>query len=178
MPTAAVFGSSTAVPEDRCCVHAYELGRGLARLGFAVKNGGYQGVMEAVTKGVVDAGGTAIGVTLTGIGDSRAPTPHLSIEIPSPDLLARLRILTEDTDVFFAMETGGPGTLNEVFLVWAMTILGEIEGRPLVLVGSGWPELVDLLTERFRAGRGLTGALRLAPDVESALAIAERIAGR
>ncbi len=189
MPVAAVFGSSTALSAERCCIQAYELGRGLARLGFSVKNGGYHGVMEAVSRGVAEAGGEAIGVTLVGLSAPepgsgavdaalRTANPHLTLEVSAPDLLDRLRVLVDGTDIFFAMETGGPGTLNEVFLVWAMALIGEIADRPLVLVGSGWPELMSVLEDHFRLGRESQGMVRIVSDVDAALEVAREVAGR
>jgi uncharacterized protein (TIGR00725 family) len=172
MPTAALFGSSLARPDDPACRLAAELAAGLARRGFTLKNGGYGGVMEAASRAAREAGGPGIGVTLAADGSARPPHPHLTREIREADLLARLRTLVEDTDIFFAVEGGGPGTLNELFLVWSMRLLGEIPGRPIVLVGPGWQPVLDSLRPHLVLRDGAWGMLTLAPDAGSALAAA------
>ena len=178
MPVAALFGSSLARPDDRCCVLAERLGHGLARLGFHVKTGGYSGVMEAASRGARSGGGEAIGVTVATLASLREPNRHLSQEVREADLIARLRSLITGTDIFFAIECGGPGTLNEVFLVWSMMILGELPDRTIVLVGSGWSELIDTLKTHFAVGESLLSGIHLAPDVEAALDVAAALAGQ
>jgi uncharacterized protein (TIGR00730 family) len=175
MPVAALFGSSQAHPEDVCCRMAAELGQGLARLGYDLKTGGYWGVMEAACRGARSAGGHVVGVTLENLATVRTPNPHLTREIREADLLARLRSLVAESDIFFAVECGGPGTLNEVFLVWSMNILGELPDRPMVLVGSGWTELLEILKSHFAVNDQVLSSIRTAPDVASALKYAAEI---
>ena len=62
--TVTVFGSSRATPVDPVYRDARRLGRLLAVAGYAVRSGGYSGVMEAVSRGAAEAGGQAIGVTV------------------------------------------------------------------------------------------------------------------
>lgn len=169
-PVAAIFGSSTAGPADPCCRTAAELGAGLARLGLQVKNGGYDGVMAAASRGARDAGGHVIGVTVERLNGIRTPNPWLSEHHAEQDILERLRRLIHGTDIYYAIESGGPGTLNEVFLVWAMMMIGDLERRPLVLVGRGWPELMGCLTGHFGISEEAAALVRLAPDVPAALA--------
>ena len=169
MPVAAVFGSSTQGPDAPCCVMARELGSGLARLGYAVKCGGYLGVMEAVSRGAREAGGEVIGVTLAGLAGRRTPNRWLSREIPAENLYRRLEILCSGSDLFFALEGGGPGTLNEVFLVWAAGIIGLDPPRPLFLVGRGWPELLETMARAFDAAPGRLPTTFLVPDAAAAL---------
>ena len=60
--TIAVFGSSEPREGEPSYEQARLLGRLLAQRGYAVINGGYGGVMEAVSRGASEAGGLAIGV--------------------------------------------------------------------------------------------------------------------
>lgn len=170
MPVAAVFGSSTQPPDAPCCRMARELGGELARLGITVKNGGYLGVMEAVSRGAREAGGEVIGVTLAGLAGRRAANGWLSREIPAASLLRRLEILFEGTDYFFALEGGGPGTLNEVFLAWASGIIGLEPPRPVFLIGRGWPELLVTMERSFDAAPARLPETIVVPDVPAALA--------
>jgi uncharacterized protein (TIGR00725 family) len=80
-----VVGTRDASPAQRTAAEA--VGRGLASMGFLVLCGGRTGVMEAVCKGVAEAGGVSIGllpgrdasdanayatyVITTGIGEAR-----------------------------------------------------------------------------------------------------------
>jgi predicted Rossmann-fold nucleotide-binding protein len=134
--------------------------------------------MEAASQAAREAGGRVIGVTLERDGSARQANPHLTREIREPDLLARLRTLICDADIFFAVENGGPGTLNEVFLVWCMRLLGEIPGRPIVLVGPGWRPVLDCLRGHLVLRDGAWDDLTLAPDAAGALAVAAPLAGR
>lgn len=173
--TAAIFGSSTAEPHHSCCKLALDLAAGLAGLGIAVKNGGYDGVMAAASRGAREAGGHVIGITVGRLNGVRPPNRWLTENIAEDDILERLRRLIQDTDIYYAIESGGPGTLNEVFLVWAMMMIGDLERRPLVLVGAGWPELMATLGAHFDMGRDAGSVVRLAPDVKAALAEARAL---
>ena len=66
--TITVFGSSQPVETDDQYKLAYELGVLLAKNGFDICTGGFFGIMEAVSKGVVENGGEAIGVTVNNWG--------------------------------------------------------------------------------------------------------------
>src|SRR5512140_2836225 len=178
MPVAALFGSSLAAPGDNCCLMAQELGAGLARLGYTLKTGGYSGVMEAASRGARNAGGDVLGITVETLAGRRRPNAHLTREIREADLLSRLRTLVAGTDLFFALESGGPGPLNEVFVVWAMNILGELSGRPLVLVGSGWNELLAMLRSHFAISDALMTGITIVPDVTAALDFAAELLRR
>jgi uncharacterized protein (TIGR00725 family) len=61
--TVAIFGSSIVQSGDPYYVISVEVGRALATAGYRVVSGGYDGIMEAVSKGASEAGGHVIGVT-------------------------------------------------------------------------------------------------------------------
>src|ERR1700730_19371874 len=58
-----VFGSSRPKAGDAEYEEARELGKLLAKRGFAVCSGGFGGVMEGVSRGAKQAGGKTYGVT-------------------------------------------------------------------------------------------------------------------
>src|ERR1700726_2412883 len=60
--TITVFGSSCPGESENDYMVARQLGSELAKRGFSICNGGYGGVMEAVSRGANDAGGRAIGI--------------------------------------------------------------------------------------------------------------------
>jgi uncharacterized protein (TIGR00725 family) len=58
-----VFGSSRPRAGDPQYAAAHALGTALAEKGFVVCSGGYGGVMEAISRGAIEAGGQTLGVT-------------------------------------------------------------------------------------------------------------------
>ncbi len=117
MKTATTFGASR-VEDKKLYEEGVELGRFLAERGYVVKCGGYGGLMEAVSRGVRDAGGEVIGITLKYFDEERAQNPYLTKRIQTPDLFVRLRQLIEGSEIF-VVQSGSIGTLNEIFMVWA-----------------------------------------------------------
>lgn len=121
-----------------------EIGKMLAEKGYIVKNGGYTGLMEAVSKGATENGGIAIGYTCETFRSIKG-NKYLSVTTPSTDLYDRLRNLIEGTDVYI-FQKGGIGTLSEFFTVWDE--IRKIKENPVVtipkmiLVGSHWRDIV------------------------------------
>ena len=163
-----VFGSAQPQPGSPAYEQARELGRQLARAGFAVVNGGYTGTMSGVSQGAVDAGGTATGITCALFDGSRPQgNPYLSAAIHTPDLLSRLRQLIERGDGY-AVLGGGVGTLLEFFLVWNLLAIGVIS-RPCVLVGARWRRVLFDLVTQTQVGPEHTAMLHVADTVKDAV---------
>lgn len=114
-----------------------EIGRLLAQKGYQVKNGGYGGLMEAVSKGVTDEGGIAIGYTFKpfpAIGNK-----FLTESIHCENLYERLEKLISNTDLFI-VQKGGIGTLAEFFLT--MDICRKMKNPPMIILyGEHWYDL-------------------------------------
>jgi uncharacterized protein (TIGR00730 family) len=143
-----VFGSSRALPGDTVYRDALRLGRLLAEAGYTLCTGGYAGLMEAVSRGAVEAGGHAIGVTVTSWAERIRPNRWVREEIAMPDLFQRISRLTA-TDAYVAMP-GGLGTLGEVALTWNLFQTESIPRRPLVLVGREWRDVLQCLPAAVR----------------------------
>ena len=79
----AVFGSSTVTQDSEEARLAFHVGRRLGERGAVVMNGGYGGVMEAVSRGARAAGGKVVGVTVDTFLDRKC-NPHLSVEHATP----------------------------------------------------------------------------------------------
>ncbi|RMG50099.1 MAG: LOG family protein, partial [Acidobacteria bacterium] len=62
--TVCIFGNSRCSVDAEEYRHAEQLGRLLGRAGAIVCTGGYDGVMEAASRGARRAGGVVIGVTV------------------------------------------------------------------------------------------------------------------
>jgi uncharacterized protein (TIGR00730 family) len=140
-----VFGGSAPQPGQPAYQEAQRLGELLASAGHEVVTGGYMGVMEAVARGVTEAGGRAIGVTCQEIEDWRPIDPNRwNSEIEcKKTLFDRLDVLIRESDAWLAMP-GGPGTLVEISLVWNLLIIHAVPQRPLILVGDSWKRIMDV----------------------------------
>jgi len=105
----SVFGGRDASPD--LLKNAELLGKKIAENGWILMCGGRMGIMEAVSKGCHEAGGTVIGI-LPGTDHSDA-NPYLNIPIATGIGLARNEILACACDV--AVAVGGKyGTLSEI----------------------------------------------------------------
>ena len=62
-PFISVFGSAMTEPGSRHWNKALQTGEALAKAGAVVMNGGYAGIMEAVSEGAARAGGAVVGIT-------------------------------------------------------------------------------------------------------------------
>ena len=134
--TIAVFGSSRRDEDSEHYREAYDLGRVLARAGYAVLSGGYNGSMGAVSRGADEAGGRVIGITCA-VFDPLPPNAWLTEEIKAPTMLDRLAIMLDRSDGFVAVR-GGIGTLSEVTLAWSLLQTRSQTGKPL---GAAWCRL-------------------------------------
>ena len=135
----SVFGSAAPKEGSEPYEMARSLGRLLAEAGFAVATGGYSGMMTAVSQGASEAGGHVIGVTSTQIEKFRPLGPNwwVAEEIRYDSLRDRLMHLVVNNDGMIALP-GGIGTLSEMALAWSFLQVGEVNPRPLALVGKLW----------------------------------------
>lgn len=109
---------------------AEEVGKQLGKLGLTLICGGKSGVMEAVSKGCREAGGTMIGI----LPDSQPDAANQYVDIPLPTGLgeARNMIIAKSARVLIAIG-GSYGTLSEIAygLHFSKPVIG-IEGAPAI----------------------------------------------
>ncbi len=90
---------------------AFELGKLLAKEGFLVYCGGGNGVMEAVSKGVHEGGGTTVGILK---GDSLDEmNDYISVPMATNMGITRNALLAYNCDAAVAI-SGKYGTLSEI----------------------------------------------------------------
>lgn len=159
----AVFGGRHPVMGDAEYAEAFRLGALLTSANYVVMSGGYSGVMEAVSRGAVQTGGIAIGVTMEIFGNL-PPNPFLTQEIRARNFFERLEILTSSACGFIAMR-GGMGTLTEVSLIWNMLQTRTMQDKPMILVGRFWQPLLLSVADHLVISQE---ALRLLHYVDSA----------
>ena len=144
---ATLFGGAMNITDSPEYIDTIKIGTLLAQKGYTVKNGGYGGMMEAVSKGASEAGGKVIGYTCATFGDHPG-NKYLSTEITRTDIYDRLRSLISGTELFI-VQRGGLGTLAELFLV--LDIIRKMENRPkVILVGMFWFELMAVVEPMMR----------------------------
>ena len=147
-PVISVFGSSAPLPESSAYEEARQLGRLLAQAGFAVATGGYGGTMSAVSQGAAEADGHVIGVTCDQIEQFRPLSPNKWIkeEHRYATLKDRLIHLVSQNEGMIVLP-GGIGTLSEMTLAWSFLQVGELEKRPLILLGNSWKETITVFND-------------------------------
>ncbi|MCK6480321.1 MAG: TIGR00725 family protein [Planctomycetes bacterium] len=137
----AVVGGSSCSREEYAA--AREVGRLLAREGFAVVTGGLGGVMEAASRGAREEGGLVLGL-LPGT-DAADANPFVEIALPTGLGDARNALVAAAGDAVVAVG-GSLGTLSEVALALK-------RGTPVAGLGT-W----SLDPERIPPGGGILEA--------------------
>jgi uncharacterized protein (TIGR00730 family) len=167
-----VFGGSRITPESDEYAAARELGRALAERGLTVVTGGYNGVMEAVSRGAKELGGHVIGVTVDVIARNfeRVPNAYVDQEVKTMALLERIDKMVE-LGAGYVVLPGGAGTLAELGIVWNLALLGALHGKPLVVVGNGWRRVLQTMIDELHTIETDLQFLRLVPDVPSAVKV-------
>jgi uncharacterized protein (TIGR00730 family) len=144
MKTVTVFGSSQPKPGDNEYKFAENVGKALAKNGFTVCNGGYTGTMEASSKGAVEEGGKAIGITVKTLNY----VPHnkyLTEDIVMPDMFSRIQKLMSLGDAFIVLK-GGTGTLVELALAWEFVNKGFEKNKPIIIADKFWEPMINMFT--------------------------------
>ena len=129
----AVFCGSGSGTKIRFKETAYALGRSLAEHGLELVYGGSRtGLMGALSDGVIDNKGEAIGVLPGFLKDREVAHPRLSRLILVEDMHQRKAKMHELADAFIILP-GGLGTLEECFeiLTWSQL---DIHNKPVVLL--------------------------------------------
>ncbi len=161
--TITVFGSSRPVDGEEEYIAAYKLGKLLAQNGFNVCTGGYQGIMNAVSKGAYENGAETIGVTINGWGS--VTSKYLTKEIRCDNLNDRLAKLVENGDAYVVLQ-GGTGTLLELSLVWELINKKMVRAKPVVAHSKMWEEIVNIIDRQLSIENRITGLVKNFNTVE------------
>jgi uncharacterized protein (TIGR00730 family) len=144
--TITVFGSSQPKEGEEEFETAYKLGALLAENNFDVCTGGFQGIMNAVSKGSVEKGGEATGITVD-LWNS-LPSKYLTREIKCTTLFERISKLVELGDAYIILQ-GGTGTLLELAVVWEMMNKRMLNVKPIACYSSIWKQIVNAMDKQL-----------------------------
>ena len=143
-PAVSVFGSARARRDSPLYTASEQVGRGLAEAGYAVITGGGPGVMEAVNKGALEAGGTSVGLGIE-LPFEQALNDYVDIGVNFRYFFARKMMFVKYARGFVVMP-GGFGTLDELFEAVTLVQTGKVTSFPIILFDrSYWKGLVDWL---------------------------------
>lgn len=171
-----VFGGARVSPDAPLYEEARRLGRLLAEAGFIVATGGYQGTMEAVSRGAHEAGGHVVGYTCDIFTDVE-PNPWLTEERRTPTLTARIERMAVEGDAFIALH-GGIGTLAELTVVWNLLLLDHLGPKPFLLLGENWEPLLETFRSHTQMGTSAFRLITPVTTVEEAVAeLTKRLGG-
>jgi uncharacterized protein (TIGR00730 family) len=149
-----VFCASSNLIAEKYFAAARELGEKLARRGWRlVYGGGCVGLMGALSRAVLDAGGHVTGVIPRALLDLGVGERGVTELVVTDGLRDRKAIMDERGDAFVALP-GGLGTLEEVLEVMTLKQLGYHVKAIAVLDLDGyfdplWAQIQRGIDERF-----------------------------
>jgi uncharacterized protein (TIGR00730 family) len=170
-----VFGSARSRPGEPDYRRAEELGRALAKAGHTVITGGGPGDMEAVSKGVFEAGGRSIGVSIE-LPHEEKPNPYLTEVVAFRYFFVRKVMFVKYAKAFVILP-GGFGTLDELFESLTLIQTGRVPSFPVILVGDDdyWDGLLSWLSSsllrRGKIGPEDYSILRRARTIDEVLTL-------
>ena len=150
-PAVTVFGSARFPESSENYRLGVEVGRELARAGFAVITGGGPGLMEAANRGAKEAGGASIGCNIV-LPHEQKPNPYVDEVVNFNYFFARKVMLVKYSCAFVCMP-GGFGTLDEMFEAATLIQCHKIGPFPLILIGTRfWQKLIELMYDMLEEG--------------------------
>lgn len=158
-----VFGSSIPREGDTEYETAYFFGKKLAEGKINVCSGGFQGIMDAVSKGAKENGSEAVGVTLDIYNASTSK--YLTKQIVTHTLFDRLKTLVDIGDAYIILQ-GGTGTMLELSLVWEYLNKGMIDYKPVACHGKMWKEIISLMEEQIIKEKRRTGLIKCFEEID------------
>ncbi len=131
-----ICGSWRPKPGSQLYETAYQLGKAATEAGHTILTGGYSGVMEAASRGAVEARGQPIGVTCPELDAMLKPNKWVRELRKAESLPSRLCTCIEIADAAIFLP-GRSGTACELSLAAEMRSKGLL-AVPLILFGRFW----------------------------------------
>ncbi|MDQ8205455.1 TIGR00730 family Rossman fold protein [Pelagicoccus sp. SDUM812003] len=169
---------SASIEDVSYLAEGYELGKMLAERGIGCVSGaGTTGVMGAVVRGSVEAGGWTGGSNVPHIIELEGLPEGMTSFWLRPDIYTRMEAMIQNSDAFVIFP-GGAGTVQEMLALLIFKQLGSplMKGKPVVIYnkqlpgGVGfWDHLVRMLdpwkeTGYYSVANSLEEVLKLSSD--------------
>ena len=161
--TIPVFGSPLPIEGEVEFEAAYRLGSLLAQKGFNVCTGGYQGIMNEVSKGAYENQGEAIGIMVDFWNST--PSKYLTKKIECDTLFERIEKLISAGDAYVILQ-GGTGTLLELAAVWEFMNKDLSPLKPAACHSSVWSEITSTMDKQMLKEKRKTGLIKPFDTVE------------
>lgn len=133
---------SASIEDPSYLEEGYSLGKKLANAGFGCVSGaGTTGVMGAVVKGSVEAGGWTGGSNVPHIIEIEGLPEGLTSFWLRPDIYTRMEAMIENSDAFVIFP-GGAGTVQEMLALLIFKQMGKplMKDKPVVIYNKALPE--------------------------------------
>lgn len=131
----SVYCASSTLIDETYALAAQELGTLMAKNGLRlIYGGGDRGLMGAVAKGVLDAGGEAVGVIPHFMVEAGWQHHGLTELIEVEDMSSRKKLMEEISDGCIALP-GSVGTFDELMEIIALKKLG-LYLKPVVILNT------------------------------------------
>ena len=121
------------------------------------------GIMEAVSKGATENGGSATGITLSYL--KRKPNEFLTKIISCDNLFERIDKLIELGDAYVVLQ-GGTGTLLEFAAVWEYLNKNLIDKKPVACHSPMWHGIGEIINKQLKKEGKNTNLVSFFNDVE------------
>ena len=173
-PAITIFGSARVAAGSPAYETAREIGRRLAREGYAVITGGGPGVMEAANRGCQEGGGMSVGCNIE-LPHEQEIYAYVDLGVEFRYFFARKTMFVKYSQGFVVMP-GGMGTFDELFEAITLVQTRKVTSFPLVLMGVDyWSGLLDWLRGTVLAQDKIAASdldmLHLTDDVEEVVSI-------
>jgi uncharacterized protein (TIGR00730 family) len=173
-PAVSVFGSARTPETHPYYELGVQIGRRLAKEGYAVITGGGPGAMEAANRGCQEAGGLSIGCNIELPHEQRL-NPYVDLGVQFRYFFVRKVMFVKYADAFIILP-GGFGTLDEMAEALTLIQTGKIHHFPVILVGTAyWQGLVDWMRNVLLPGDAISAddmdLLSMTDDVDEIVGI-------
>ena len=164
----AMFGSARTKVDTPEYAVGVEVGRLLAKAGYAVITGGGPGTMEAGNRGAVEADGLSVGLGIE-LPFEQGLNDYVDLGLNFRYFFVRKTMFVKYARGFIVLP-GGFGTLDELFEALTLVQTQKVTSFPIVLLGTAyWSGLVDWLrTTVAGGGKASIGDLDLLHVTDSA----------
>jgi predicted Rossmann-fold nucleotide-binding protein len=137
--TAVAILGSKGSPSDEMLANAKNLSRLLAQAGYVTITSEKNPCAPAIHDAIRAANGTLV---VTSASNESSFSGAKIIE--SPSILGRMEAILRTSDAIVLLD-GGLSSLAILFQVWSYASSPNLPFRPLVLLGSSWPQAIEAL---------------------------------